>query len=143
MAVNAPEAGTVKEFLAKEEDTVTVGQDLLKLELGGVPDGGSEQQGGSEPKSPAPDDQSTSSDPKPQKKKVSSTQESVLSSATDDKADPSKEDNRAKIPTKEVPLKDEPPSKSQGPGKSVSAVEKEASSGNRDERRVGFHGSRS
>lgn len=35
VAVNAPEAGTIKEFLVKEEDTVTVGQDLVRLELGG------------------------------------------------------------------------------------------------------------
>lgn len=32
MTVNAPESGIIKEFLAKEEDTVTVGQDLVKLE---------------------------------------------------------------------------------------------------------------
>lgn len=37
VAVNAPEAGTIREFLANEEDTVTVGQDLVRLELGGVP----------------------------------------------------------------------------------------------------------
>lgn len=37
MAVNAPDAGTIKEFLVNEEDTVTVGQDLLRLELGGAP----------------------------------------------------------------------------------------------------------
>jgi len=37
VAVNAPEAGTIKEFLANEEDTVTVGQDLLRIELGGAP----------------------------------------------------------------------------------------------------------
>ncbi|KAK5653603.1 hypothetical protein OQA88_8865 [Cercophora sp. LCS_1] len=35
VAVNAPEAGTIKEFLANEEDTVTVGQDLFTLETGG------------------------------------------------------------------------------------------------------------
>ena len=64
MAVNAPEPGTITEFLAKEEDTVTVGQDLLKLELGGAPEGGKKQQAGSEAKAPAPEDQSTSSDPK-------------------------------------------------------------------------------
>lgn len=34
MAVNAPGAGTIKELLANEEDTVTVGQDLVRLELG-------------------------------------------------------------------------------------------------------------
>lgn len=38
--MNAPEAGTIKEFLVNEEDTVTVGQDLLRLELGGPPEGG-------------------------------------------------------------------------------------------------------
>ncbi|KAL2151526.1 hypothetical protein VTH82DRAFT_6624 [Thermothelomyces myriococcoides] len=37
VAVNAPEAGTIKEFLANEEDTVTVGQDLVRIELGGKP----------------------------------------------------------------------------------------------------------
>ncbi|RKU41709.1 2-oxoglutarate dehydrogenase complex E2 component [Coniochaeta pulveracea] len=37
VAVNAPEAGTIKEFLANEEDTVTVGQDLVRLESGGAP----------------------------------------------------------------------------------------------------------
>ncbi|EQL28517.1 hypothetical protein RJZ56_006087 [Blastomyces dermatitidis] len=36
ITVNAPEAGTIKEFLASEEDTVTVGQDLVKLETGGA-----------------------------------------------------------------------------------------------------------
>ncbi|KAF3804967.1 Dihydrolipoyllysine-residue succinyltransferase [Colletotrichum gloeosporioides] len=35
VAVNAPEAGVIKEFLVNEEDTVTVGQDIVKLELGG------------------------------------------------------------------------------------------------------------
>lgn len=42
VAVNAPEAGTIKELLVSEEDTVTVGQDLLKMELGGAPSGGKE-----------------------------------------------------------------------------------------------------
>ncbi|KMU73278.1 dihydrolipoamide S-succinyltransferase [Coccidioides immitis RMSCC 3703] len=32
VTVNAPESGIIKEFLAKEEDTVTVGQDLVKLQ---------------------------------------------------------------------------------------------------------------
>jgi 2-oxoglutarate dehydrogenase E2 component (dihydrolipoamide succinyltransferase) len=40
VAVNAPEAGTIKEFLVSEEDTVVVGQDIIKLELGGAPAGG-------------------------------------------------------------------------------------------------------
>lgn len=67
MAVNAPEAGTIKEYLAKEEDTVTVGQDLLKMELGGLSQGGGKQAASQNPKAPASDDQPTSSDPKPSK----------------------------------------------------------------------------
>lgn len=43
VAVNAPGAGTIKEFLAKEEDTVAVDQELVKLELGGAPEGKKEQ----------------------------------------------------------------------------------------------------
>ncbi|OLL22183.1 Dihydrolipoyllysine-residue succinyltransferase component of 2-oxoglutarate dehydrogenase complex, mitochondrial [Neolecta irregularis DAH-3] len=35
VSVNSPEAGTIKEHLAKEEDTVQVGQDLFRMELGG------------------------------------------------------------------------------------------------------------
>lgn len=66
MSVNAPEAGTIKEFFVKEEDTVTVGQDLLKMETGGeVKD--VKKTGGQIPKSPAADDQPTSSHPEPPK----------------------------------------------------------------------------
>lgn len=37
VAINSPAAGTIKKFLANEEDTVEVGQDILVLELGGEP----------------------------------------------------------------------------------------------------------
>ncbi|OAA73762.1 Dihydrolipoamide succinyltransferase [Cordyceps fumosorosea ARSEF 2679] len=37
VAVNATEAGTIKEFFVNEEDTVTVGQDLVRIEAGGSP----------------------------------------------------------------------------------------------------------
>lgn len=40
MAVNAPEAGVIKEFLVNEEDTVTVGQDIVKLDTDGQPSAG-------------------------------------------------------------------------------------------------------
>lgn len=42
VAVNAPEAGILKELLANEEDTVTVGQDLAKIEGGAAPPEGAE-----------------------------------------------------------------------------------------------------
>ncbi len=62
VSVNAPQAGTIKEFLAKEEDTVTVGQGLVKMESGNAPEGGA-QQAKSEPKQAASEEQSTSSQP--------------------------------------------------------------------------------
>jgi 2-oxoglutarate dehydrogenase E2 component (dihydrolipoamide succinyltransferase) len=49
----------------KEEDTVTVGQDLLKLEIGGRAEG--DKVGGQAPKAPAEGDQSKSSHPQPEK----------------------------------------------------------------------------
>lgn len=39
VSVNAPKSGTITETLAEEEDTVTVGQDLFKLEPGDEPSG--------------------------------------------------------------------------------------------------------
>ncbi|KAL2862901.1 putative dihydrolipoamide succinyltransferase [Aspergillus lucknowensis] len=42
VSVNAPESGVIKELLVSEEDTVTVGQDLVKLEAGGAPEQKSE-----------------------------------------------------------------------------------------------------
>ena len=69
VAVNAPTAGVIKEFLAKEEDTVTVGQDLVKMDAGA--DGGGDQKASSEPKSPSADSQETSSQPEGQKEEKS------------------------------------------------------------------------
>lgn len=37
VSVNATESGTIKELLVKEEDTVAVDQDLVKVEVGGAP----------------------------------------------------------------------------------------------------------
>jgi len=55
VAVNAPEAGIIKEFLANEEDTVVVGQDLVRIELGGAPAEGASKPAEAAPKeTPAP-----------------------------------------------------------------------------------------
>ncbi|KAI9728477.1 MAG: 2-oxoglutarate dehydrogenase complex E2 component [Chrysothrix sp. TS-e1954] len=63
VAVNAPEAGTIRELLAKEEDTVTVGQDLVKMETGTAAPEGGQQKAKSEAKEPASSEQPTSSQP--------------------------------------------------------------------------------
>lgn len=132
VAVNAPEPGTIKEFLANEEDTVTVGQDLLKLELGGPPKGGEKQQGGQEPKAPAPDDQSTSSDPKSQKDEGKPEQESPPPPPpTEKKPEPSKQESKPSPPPKEPP-------KQQESKKPEPKPKDTAPLSNREERRVSF-----
>lgn len=113
VAVNAPEAGTIKEFLANEEDTVTVGQDLVRMELGGAPEGGEKPEAKSEPK-----EQSESKSEESPKKDESST------------PPPPQEKTQEKKPE---PKKEAPP-----PKKTESKPEASAAPtlGNREERRV-------
>lgn len=64
VSVNAPQAGVLKELLAKEEDTVTVGQEIAKMDGGASSgEGQKKETGSSEAKSPASSDQKTSSQP--------------------------------------------------------------------------------
>lgn len=121
VAVNAPEAGTIKEFLANEEDTVTVGQDLVRLELGGAPSGGEKEKGESEPKEPASKDQSTSSDPEPAKSKAKEESSPAPPPPQEKKPEPKKETP----PPKQTESKSDSKSASSAPGL-----------GNREERRV-------
>ncbi|KAH8428897.1 putative dihydrolipoamide succinyltransferase [Aspergillus melleus] len=72
VSVNAPESGTIKELLVNEEDTVTVGQELAKLELGGAPEGKKDEPSqekkepaAEKPKAPAEPAQETKSTEKP------------------------------------------------------------------------------
>ncbi|KAK3486447.1 dihydrolipoamide succinyltransferase [Neurospora hispaniola] len=112
VAVNAPEAGTIKEFLVNEEDTVTVGQDIVRLELGGAPkEGGAEKPAASESKEAAPKD----------------------SAPTPEKApEPKKETKPAAAPAP-TPAKKETPAPKQ---ETTPAKEAPAALGNREERRV-------
>ena len=139
MSVNAPEPGSVKDYLVNEEDTVTVGQDLLKLELGGPPRGGEKQKGGQEPKAPAQDEQSTSSDPEPKKDESKSDQDA----SEPPTPSPRKEPERKKDESKSSPPPDKDPSpadnqsKPHGPKKpEPKATGGETPYGSREERRV-------
>ncbi|KAK0290343.1 2-oxoglutarate dehydrogenase complex E2 component [Friedmanniomyces endolithicus] len=97
VAVNAPVAGTIKEFLAKEEDTVTVGQPLVKLELGGEP-GQSESKGKDEPKSPASDSKETSSQPEGQQE---SSKQAEQPAKQESKPEPPKQESSPQPPKQE------------------------------------------
>ena len=108
VSVNAPEAGTIKEFLVGEGDTVTVGQEIAKLEPGQGSSGGA-QEAKQETKAPAPDDQPTSSDPEPKKeesnkeepKKEEPKKEAPPSPKKEEKPAPPKEEKKAPSPPKE------------------------------------------
>lgn len=142
--MNAPEPGTVKEYLVNEEDTVTVGQDLLKLELGGPPQGGEKERGGSEPKAPASDEQYTSSHPEPkqngtQPDKDSSSPPAPSPKGPEPKKEPEtkKEESKPSPQPKKEPLPQEKQSKSQELKKpEPKATGGETAYGSREERRV-------
>ncbi|KAF2459583.1 dihydrolipoyllysine-residue succinyltransferase [Lineolata rhizophorae] len=123
VSVNAPEAGTIKEFLVKEEDTVTVGQDLVKLELGGEPSGGQEETAKEEPKEPAPKEQEAPS---------GKTEEKPESVKEEKKPEPPREEKKPGPTNDEKPAKKPEPSK-----KEVEEPKKtETPYGSREERRV-------
>jgi len=124
VAVNAPEAGTIKEYLVNEEDTVTVGQDLLKMELGGAPSGPKEEQAPQEAKSPASDKQETSSQPDGGKEKEAPKQEKT--------PEPKKEESKKADKPAPAPKKDD---KKPEPKKD-SKPQEESAYGSREERRV-------
>lgn len=136
--MNAPEAGTIKEYLANEEETVTVGQDLLRLELGGAPQGGDKQDGGQEPKAPAPEDQSTSSDPKPNKDEGTSDR----GSSKKDTEFSRQHEHKQGGAERELPASKQSPSKSSESDKPESknviskAIGSDGPYGNREQRRV-------
>ncbi|KAL3458478.1 hypothetical protein BJX64DRAFT_266501 [Aspergillus heterothallicus] len=116
VSVNAPEAGVIKELLVNEEDTVTVGQDLVKLEAGGAPENKSEE-ATEKPKEPA------ATSPEPEKVKAPESQSSPAAE---------KPSAVSKPPSSDAPSK---PS-SQASAKSQTTEETKPALGGREERRV-------
>lgn len=121
-SVNAPEAGTLKELLAKEEDTVTVGQDLAILELGGEPSGGKKEEAKEDPK-----EQETSSQPEGGQEQPK---------PQEDKPQPPKEEYQPESPKQESKPQPPPQKKSEAPKEAEQPKKIEGAVGNREERRV-------
>lgn len=65
MAVNAPQAGVLKEFLANEEDTVLVDQEIAKIDAGAAKPEGTEKPASKEPPKEEKKDASTEARPAP------------------------------------------------------------------------------
>ncbi|EAA63006.1 hypothetical protein AN3466.2 [Aspergillus nidulans FGSC A4] len=116
VSVNAPESGVIKELLVNEEDTVTVGQDLVKLEAGGTPEKKSEE-ATEKPKEPASTGSEAEKPKEPESAPSSSAPEKSTSSTKAPQAETSK-------PTQEVASKSRP------------TEEAKPALGNREERRV-------
>ncbi|KAK4939593.1 2-oxoglutarate dehydrogenase complex E2 component [Elasticomyces elasticus] len=93
VSVNAPEAGKITELLVSEGDTVTVGQEIAKIEPG-EGGGGGAKEAKQEPKEPASEDQPTSSQPEEPKEKKP-------------KEEPKKEEPAPKKEEKPAPPKEE------------------------------------
>ncbi|KAI0881013.1 2-oxoacid dehydrogenase acyltransferase [Annulohypoxylon maeteangense] len=122
VAVNAPEAGVIKELLANEEDTVTVDQEIAKIEVGAAPEGG---------------EKSATSKESPSKQEASA--ESGLTSAeTENKPEPTKSGTKLESPKPEPPSlepKKESAQKPSQPSKDTSTNTGPVL-GSREERRV-------
>jgi 2-oxoglutarate dehydrogenase E2 component (dihydrolipoamide succinyltransferase) len=127
VSVNAPEAGTIKEFLVNEEDTVTVGQDLVKLDAGGEPSSGGKKEAKEEPKEAAPTEQETTSQPEG---KQEQQKETSSPPKEDSKPAPPKQESKPAPPSQ----KPSPQPKEQKPKESESKTT--SAPGSREERRV-------
>lgn len=117
MAVNAPEAGILKELLAKEEDTVVVDQEIAKIEPGSPPEGADKPESKEAPKKA---DAPSESQPAPAKE--------------DSKPQPPSQQETKPSPPPPAPKKEPTPSSSQ-PAKDTSAATGPVL-GSREERRV-------
>lgn len=133
VSVNAPEAGTIKEFLVNEEDTVTVGQDLVKLELGGEPSGGSKQEATSETKEAASEEQDTASQPSGEQEQ-SKPQEESKPNEEEKPVPPPKQESKPEPPKQEQ--KPTPPPKQESKPAPPKEEPKQTQPGSREERRV-------
>ncbi|KAF9203919.1 2-oxoglutarate dehydrogenase complex E2 component [Haplosporangium sp. Z 27] len=118
VAVNSPKSGTIVELFAGEDDTVAVGADLFKLELGDAPAGGA-----------APKKEESKVEPKEEPKKEEPKKEEPK------KDEPKKQESKKEEPKKEQPKKETP-----APSKSSSASSSELPSApvafSREERTV-------
>ncbi|OAR05740.1 hypothetical protein LLEC1_01732, partial [Akanthomyces lecanii] len=129
VAVSATEAGTIKEFFVEEEDTVTVGQDLVRIETGGspAPKDESAPKGEDEAKPKAENEAKPASEPEPSqhKKQSESKQENKPEAKSQTESTPAAAPKRSATQQKDTAASSSAQHAGSGPGL-----------GNREERRV-------
>lgn len=118
VAVNAPEAGVLKELLANEEDTVVVDQEIAKIEAGAAKPEGAEKPESKEP----PKKEEASTDAKPAFAEAENKPES--------KSESKPEPEPSKPSPAPQPKKESQPSKQPAPAATGPVL------GSREERRV-------
>ena len=117
-----------------------MGQDLVKMELGGSPQSGETEHAGQEPKAPAPDSQATSSDPVPSNEDGESKVQPP--STKEPSSRESKQEAQLSQPKSEPtqtgsPRKDQQTSKPTEPKKTEGKkISNDGTLGSRDERRA-------
>ncbi|KZM23386.1 Dihydrolipoyllysine-residue succinyltransferase [Ascochyta rabiei] len=110
VSLNAPQAGTIKEFLVNEDDTVTVGQDVVKLEVGGEAPSGGKQEAKDEPKEPASKEQETSSQPSGEQEQSKQQEHKQQEPAKQEsKPEPPKQESKPQPPKQPEPKKESKP----------------------------------
>ncbi|KAL7923160.1 dihydrolipoyllysine-residue succinyltransferase [Trichoderma austrokoningii] len=118
VAVNATEAGIIKEFYVNEEDTVTVGQDLVRVELGG--------------EKPA----SSGEAEKPKEESIPQASESKpAAEAEEPKSKPAPSESKSEKPAPSPKKTEEQPQK-KSQSESAASSSSLPTPGNREERRV-------
>ncbi|KAH9904610.1 2-oxoacid dehydrogenase acyltransferase [Xylariomycetidae sp. FL2044] len=127
VAVNAPEAGVLKELLANEEDTVTVDQEIAKIEAGAAPEGSDKAESKPEPKEEKKEEASTDARPAP------ADGENKPEPQSGSKPEPKTESSKPSPPPE--PKKESAPKQSQ-PAKDAPATNAGPVLGSREERRV-------
>ncbi|KAF9185892.1 2-oxoglutarate dehydrogenase complex E2 component [Haplosporangium sp. Z 767] len=101
VAVNSPKSGTIVELYAKEEESVAVGGNLFKLELGDAPPGGNAESKKEEPKKEeVPKQESKKEQPKEEPKEEPKKEQSKKQEA--------KKETPAAAPSKPAPSKPAP-----------------------------------
>lgn len=129
VSVNAPAAGKVTELLVNEGDTVTVGQEIAKMETGAGGDSGPKE-AKEEPKEPASKDQPTSSQPEEPKKEEPKREEPKKEESS---PAPQKEEKPA--PPKEE-KKPAPPKDDKKKTEEAKGIDSPFGKGSRNENRV-------
>ena len=129
--MNAPQSGTIVETLANEEDTVTVGQDLFKIEPGEAPAEGASS-GGEEAKDDKPSQDEEQSAKKDEESKQAKEKEQSKEKEAKEQQESKKSAGKEADKSGDRKPASQPPKKDQ----SASPPAPPAAPGSREERRV-------